>query len=64
MVRKFIAGDRVQSKQYSPTMEIIKYLTGQQLFDGKLFSDLNVECVWYEKEELKKDIFNQRKLLK
>ena len=64
MIREFIAGDRVQLKHGSPTMEITKYVSEHQLGVGDTFSDHHVECVWYENGERKKDIFDQRTLFK
>ena len=64
MIREFIAGDRVQSKHGSPTMEIIKYVTEFEVGVGKTFSDHDVECVWYENGDRKKEIFDQRTLFK
>ena len=64
MVRKFIAGDRVQSKKGSPTMEIIKYITEHQLGVGIVYSDHNVECVWHENGERNKEVFDQRTIFK
>ena len=64
MVREFIAGDRVQLKHGGPTMEIIKYVTEHQFGVGTIYSDHDVECVWYTNAERKKDVFDQRTLFK
>ena len=64
MVREFIAGERVQAKHGSPTMEIIKYVTEHEFGVGNVFSDHHVLCVWYENGERKKEVFDQRTLFK
>lgn len=64
MVREFIAGDRVQSKHGSSTMEIVKYITEHELGIGEIFSDHIVRCVWYENGERKTGDFDQRTLFK
>lgn len=59
MVRRFVAGDRVQQISGGPTMAIIKYAEE----DGEM-SDHFVECIWFEDAERKKSTFDQRTLFK
>lgn len=63
MIRKFKPGDRVQKHNDGPVMEVVKYVVDQDL-GGENFSNRNVECVWFEDEERKKAIFDQRTLFK
>ena len=64
MVRELTARDKVQSKHDSHTMEIIKYVTQLQLGVGNVYSDHDVECVRYDNGARKKEIFDQRTILK
>jgi len=63
MIRKFRPGDRVQLRQGGTTMLIIKYVLDHQM-SGSTFSDYHVECVWFENDQRKKQIFDQRTLFK
>ena len=64
MVHEYITGDKVQLKLGGPTMEITKYESELHLGVGNVYRDHNVECIWYENGEMKKDIFDQRMLVK
>lgn len=63
MIRKFKPGDRVQKETYGPVMEVVKYIVDESIA-GENFSTRNIECVWFENEERKKGVFDQRTLFK
>ena len=65
MDRLFKPGDRVQLRHGGPTMEVIKYtLDHPSKKQEGVFSDHHVECVWYEEDKRKKEVFDQRTLFK
>lgn len=64
-VRKFRPGDRVRRKAGGPPMEVIKYVVEQKALAGEVYSEHDVECVWYDEEHNRqKEVFDQRTLYK
>lgn len=64
LVRKFKPGDRVEHKSGGPVMEVIHYVVVRRPLVGKILSEKDVKCVWYENGERKTAILDQRVLIK
>lgn len=64
MVHIWKSGDRVESKNGGPVMEVINYIEEHNILVGKVISDHIVLCSWYDKDGHHQDTFHQHTLMK
>ncbi|MCX7066515.1 MAG: DUF2158 domain-containing protein [Methylococcales bacterium] len=59
-MRKYITGDVVKLKSGSPNMTVVRYKNA--ISGGKAVESDNVECTWFDENELKTAIFHENTL--